>query len=218
MDSAAGWKRRARRGSPRRRRRAPATRAGSRLIVTLLVEKKILPASITFSWTRSFLASSARGAEKGSRLKSHQIRTGHSIRHLEQLFTYKGHGDDYAVVSSGLMAAGVLLGVVMQQAVRARTLVLHTPPSLQPSVSRPPPRSWEMQVRGVSLTTAASYVGCRLFPRSLRPELLLAPVLIPFPFLDPGSRCNASSCTTCHLMEEGQEVHLRTESGAAKCI
>ena len=41
--------------------------------------------------------------------------------------TYKGHGDDYAVVESGLMAKGRVSGVVMQP-MRARgwTLVLHT--------------------------------------------------------------------------------------------
>ena len=53
---------------PSRSSRAPAIRAGIRLIVTLLVVNKILPASTNFSWTRSFLASSARGAEKSSKL------------------------------------------------------------------------------------------------------------------------------------------------------
>ena len=49
--------------------------------------------------------------------------------------TYKGHGDDYAVVEQGLMARGAGSGVVMQGPVRARrrTLVLHTPPSSIPS-------------------------------------------------------------------------------------
>ena len=57
---------------PSRSSRAPAIRAGIRLIVTLLVVNKILPASTNFSWTRSFLASSARGAEKSSRVESRQ--------------------------------------------------------------------------------------------------------------------------------------------------
>ena len=97
--------------------------------------------------------------------------------------TYKGHGDDYAVVEKGLMALGGGSRVVMQQAVRARrrrTLVLHTPPSLPPTTNLPSagPRDGGRCKSGqVSLTTAAAAgddVGCRL-----RPQLALAPFSVP---------------------------------------
>ena len=58
------WKRRAMRGKPRRRRRAPAMSAGSRLIVMLLFVKNCFAASSAFSFTTSSCASSKRGAEK----------------------------------------------------------------------------------------------------------------------------------------------------------
>ena len=58
------WKRRAMRGRPRRRRRAPAMSAGSRLIVMLLFVKNCFAASSAFSFTTSSCASSKRGAEK----------------------------------------------------------------------------------------------------------------------------------------------------------
>ena len=68
------------------------------------------------------------------------------------MFTYKGHGDDYAVVESGLMAQGGGGGVVMQQPVRARrrrTLVLHTPPSNLPSAG-PATELGDASPRGVA--------------------------------------------------------------------
>ena len=79
--------------------------------------------------------------------------------------TYKGHGDDYAVVEQGLMARGAGSGVVMQGPVRARrrTLVLHTPPSSLPPA---PATEGDASPAGVSLTTAANNVGCRVFRRS----------------------------------------------------
>ena len=129
--------------------------------------------------------------------------------------TYKGHGDDYAVVEQGLMARGAGSGVVMQGPVRARrrTLVLHTPPSpLHPSTLPPSsipsagPRDGGRCKSGlVSLTTAGSDVGCRVFRSLLRPELA--------PFSAPVSGKPALHRLPCdgRWKMEGRELHLRTD-------
>ena len=119
--------------------------------------------------------------------------------------TYKGHGDDYAVVEQGLMARGAGSGVVMQGPVRARrrTLVLHTPPSSIPSAG---PRDGGRCKSGlVSLTTAGSDVGCRVFRSLLRPELA--------PFSAPVSGKPALHRLPCdgRWKMEGRELHLRTD-------
>ena len=100
--------------------------------------------------------------------------------------TYKGHGDDYAVVEKGLMARGGGSRVVMQQAVRARrrrTLVLHTPPSLPLPTFLPPAPATEGD---------ASPGKCHLLQQQQPATTWVAVcghslLSLPFPFLHPGS-------------------------------
>ena len=129
--------------------------------------------------------------------------------------TYKGHGDDYAVVEKGLMARGVGSRVVMQQPVRARrrrTLVLHTPPSLPVPTFLPPAPATEGDASPgkchLLRQPADDGVGCRVF-RRLQPELALAPFSVP-----ASGKPAARSCITCRVMEEGQEVHLRRDQSS----